>query len=40
MKYFKDFNLIIEALVLLAIIAGTYWFFRILAILMERGVFA
>lgn len=40
MKYFMDSELIIEALVLLAIIAGTYWFFKILVILMERGVFA
>lgn len=40
MKYFKDSELIIEALVLSAIIGGTYWFFKILAILMERGVFA
>lgn len=40
MKYFKDSTLIIEALVLMGIIAGTYWFFKILAILMERGVFA
>lgn len=39
MKYFKDSALIIEALVLMALIAGTYWFFRILAILMSKGVF-
>lgn len=40
MKYFKDSAFILEALALMGIIAGTYWFFRILAILMERGVFA
>lgn len=37
MKYFKDSTFIIEAIALMGIIAGTYWFFRILAILMERG---
>lgn len=39
MKYFKDSVLIIEALALMGIIAGTYWFFRILSILMVKGVF-
>lgn len=39
MKYFKDSDLIIEALVLMGIIAGTYWFFKILAILMIKEVF-
>lgn len=39
MKYFKDSKLIIEALVLLAIIGGTYWFFKILAILMIKEAF-
>jgi hypothetical protein len=39
MKYFKDSTLIIEALALMGIIAVTYWFFRILAILMVKGVF-
>lgn len=39
MKYFKDSTVILEALVLMGIIAGTYWFFRILAILMAKGVF-
>jgi hypothetical protein len=39
MKYFKDSKLIIEALVLLAIIGGTYGVFRILAILMLKGYF-
>ena len=39
MKYFKDSKLIIEALVLLAIIGGTYLFFKILAILMIKEVF-
>lgn len=38
MKYFKDSKLIIEALVLMGIIAGTYWFFKILAILMIKEV--
>lgn len=40
MKYFKDSTLIIESLVLMALIVGTYWVFRILAILMAKGVFA
>lgn len=39
MKYFKDSGLIVEALVLMGIIAGTYWFFKILAILMVKEVF-
>ena len=39
MKYFKDSALIIEALVLMGIIAGTYWFFKILSILMVKEVF-
>lgn len=39
MKYFKDSVLIIETLVLMALIAGTYWFFRILSILMIKEVF-
>lgn len=40
MNYFKDSTFILEALVLMGIIAGTYWFFRILSILMVKGVFA
>lgn len=39
MKYFKDSDPIIEAIVLMALIAGAYWFFRILAILLANGVF-
>lgn len=39
MKYFKDFEFVVEALVLMGIIAGTYWFFKILAILMIKEVF-
>lgn len=39
MKYFKDSDLIIEALVLTGIIAGSYCFFKILAILMVKEVF-
>lgn len=39
MKYFKDSKFIFEALVLMGIIAGTYWFFKILAILMIKEVF-
>lgn len=39
MKYFNDFEFVIEAFVLMALIAGAYWFFRILAILMAKGVF-
>ena len=39
MKYFKDSTLIIEALALMGIISGTYWFFKILAILMIKEVF-
>lgn len=40
MKYFKDSTFILETLALMAIIAGAYWFFRILSILMSKGVFA
>ena len=40
MKYFKDFTFIFEALVLMGTISAVYWLFRILAILMERGIFA
>lgn len=39
MKYFNDSKFVIEAFVLMGLIAGTYWFFRILAILMSKGVF-
>jgi hypothetical protein len=38
MKYFKDSTFILEALALMSIIAGTYWFFKILAILMIKEV--
>ena len=40
MKYFKDSTFIFEALVLMGTISAVYWIFRILAILMERGIFA
>ena len=39
MKYFKDSEFVIEVFVLMALISGTYWFFRILAILMIKEVF-
>lgn len=38
MKYFKDFEFIFEALYLLSAIFATYMVFRILAILMIKGV--
>lgn len=39
MKYFKESLFILEFLYLMGTIVGTYWFFRILAILMVKGVF-
>ena len=38
MKYFKDSTFIFEALVLMVIISGVYWVFRIAAILMVKGI--
>ena len=38
MKHFKDSILFFETLYLIAIIAGTYCVFRILAILLVKGV--
>ena len=38
MKNFKDYTLFFEALYLLSIIFAIYLFFRILAILMIKGV--
>ena len=38
MKYFKDSTFIFEALYLLSAIFATYLVFRILAILMIKGV--
>ena len=38
MKYFKDFTAIFEALVLMGTISAVYWIFRILAILMVKGI--
>lgn len=38
MKYFKDSTFIFEALVLMGTISAVYWIFRILAILMVKGI--
>ena len=38
MKYFKDSTFIFEALVLMGTISAVYWIFRILAILMVKGL--
>ena len=38
MKYFKDSTFIFEGLVLMGTISAVYWIFRILAILMIKGV--
>ena len=38
MKYFKDSTLIFEALVLMGTISAVYWIFRILAILLVKGI--
>ena len=38
MKYFNDSTFIFEALVLMGTILAVYWIFRILAILMIKGV--
>ena len=38
MKYFKDFTFIFEALVLMGTISVVYWIFRIVAILMVKGI--
>ena len=38
MKYFQDFTFIFEALVFMGTISAVYWIFRILAILMTKGI--
>lgn len=38
MKYFNDSTFIFEAFVLMGTISVVYWIFRILAILMVKGI--
>lgn len=38
MKYFKDFTFIFEVLVLMGTISTVYWIFRILALLLVKGI--